>query len=218
MVVAIDGPAGVGKSSLAARVADDFGFLNLNSGAFYRAVAVKVLEGGVDTSDADAVVAAAASARLDLVEGRLFLDGEDVEGRLRTDAVDHWSSALSAIVPLRHVVNAHLRRASRGINLVAEGRDMTTVVFPDAEVKVYLDADPAVRARRRFDQGTSGLTLGEIERTMAERDLRDRSKAEGALMKAPDAVSIDTSALTLDEVYATVSRLIRNHLQYRSQE
>ena len=218
MVVAIDGPAGVGKSSVARHVSETFSFFNLNSGSFYRAIALGVLEAGIDPADEAAVVDYAGKAALDLVNGRLHLHGEDVEDRLRTDAVDQWSSPVSAIVPVRHVVNRHLRRVAEATDLVAEGRDMTTVVFPQAEVKIFMDADPAVRAKRRFDQGTSTLSLDEIERSIRERDERDRNKAEGSLLVATDATVIDTSALTLDEVFDIVTRIIREHLQSRCQE
>lgn len=212
MVVAIDGPAGVGKSTVALWVSDTFGFFNLNSGAFYRAMAVKVLDAGVNACDENAVITAAESAELDIIGGRLHLDGIDVEDSLRTDMVDQWSSIISTIIPVRHIVNRHLRHIAGTISLVAEGRDMTTVVFPDAEVKIYLEADPAVRARRRFEQGTSLQSLEEIEASIRERDHRDRNKKEGSLLIADDAVVLDTSTLTLDEVYEKVSGLIKAYL------
>lgn len=218
MVVAIDGPAGVGKSSIARFVSEKFSFFNLNSGSFYRAIALGVLDSGIDPTDDAAVIDFAGRASLDLVDGRLHLDGVDVEGRLRTDQVDRWSSPVSAIVPVRHIVNNHLRRVAEAVDLVAEGRDMTTVVFPDAEVKIFLDADAGVRARRRFDQGTSSLSVEELERTIRERDHRDRNKKEGSLKVAPGATVIDTSALTLNEVFDIVTRIIREHLQSRFQE
>jgi cytidylate kinase len=212
MVVAIDGPAGVGKSTVAAWVSETFGFFNLNSGSFYRAMVVKVLDLGIDPADRKSVVPAAEKAELDITGGRLTLDGVDVESRLRTDEVDRWSSIISTIVPVRHIVNRHLRRIAGTMNLVAEGRDMTTVVFPDAEVKIYLEADPAVRARRRFSQGTSTQNLDELEQSIRERDLRDRNKEEGSLLIAEDAVVLDTSALTLAQVYEKVARLITTYL------
>ena len=212
MVVAIDGPAGVGKSSLASRIAEGFGFFNLNSGSFYRAMAVRALDAGVDISDENAVAEMADSAKFDIIEGRLYMDGNDMENRLRTDEVDHWSSVVSTIVPLRHAVNRHLRTLAKSMDLVAEGRDMTTVVFPDAEVKIYLDADPSVRAKRRFEQGTSGRSLEELERSIRIRDERDKNKKEGSLVIAEGALVMDTSALTLDQVYEKVTGLINTYL------
>lgn len=212
MVVAIDGPAGVGKSSLAVRIAEGFDFFNLNSGSFYRAVAVKVLDAGAADKDENLITEIADTAVLDIVAGRIHLDGKDIENRLRTDEVDHWSSVLSTIVPLRHAVNRHIRRIAASMDIVAEGRDMTSVVFPDAEVKIYLDADPSVRAKRRYEQGTSGQSLEELETSIRIRDERDKNKKEGSLTIAEGALVIDTSALTLDQVYEKVGGLINTYL------
>ncbi|RKX74511.1 MAG: hypothetical protein DRP49_05940, partial [Spirochaetes bacterium] len=118
----------------------------------------------------------------------------------------------SSIVEIRHIINGHLRRIASTINLVAEGRDMTTVVFPDAAVKIYLDASVSVRAMRRFNQGSSSQTLGEIELSIRERDHRDRNKKEGSLLIADDAVVLDTSTLTLAQVYEKVTELIKAYL------
>ncbi len=213
MVVAIDGPAGVGKSSLARRIAEEFHFFNLNSGSFYRAMVLKVLNEGINPEDEEQVIQAAARARLEIRNSRLFLDGHNVESRLRTAMVDRWSSILSTIVPLRHIVNDNLRRIAGTMDLVAEGRDMTTVVFPHAEVKIYLTASPEVRARRRFEQGTSGKNLEEILQSIRERDERDRNKKEGSLRVAEDASVIDTSALTLEQVCDKVNTLITGEME-----
>lgn len=212
MVVAIDGPAGVGKSTLAQWISDKYGLFNLNSGSFYRAMVVKVLDEGVDANDPEAVAAAAKDADIKLIDGRIHLNGNDIENRLRTDHVDQWSSIISTIVPVRHIVNEYLRRIAGATDLVAEGRDMTTVVFPDAEVKIFLDADPVVRAKRRLNQETSDMTLEELEESIRKRDHRDRTKSFGALRVAKDAIVVDTSALTLEEVYDKVSGLIETYL------
>jgi cytidylate kinase len=212
MVVAIDGPAGVGKSTVAGWISETFGFFNLNSGSFYRAMVVKVLDEGVDKQDEKAVIKAAGEAELELLDGKLYLDGKAVEQRLRTPEVDRWSSIISSIVEVRHIVNRHLRRIGGSIDLVAEGRDMTTVVFPDAEVKIYLDAGVSVRARRRFEQGSDSRSLEEIEKSIIERDDRDRNKKEGSLLIADDAEVLDTSTLTLAQVYEKVSGLIKAYL------
>jgi cytidylate kinase len=140
------------------------------------------------------------------------MNGADVESLLRTDDVDRASSVVSTIVEVRHLVNQQLRRVAGKVNIVAEGRDMTTVVFPDAEVKIYLDADPGVRARRRFVQGTSTMSLAELEQTIKERDHRDRNKVEGSLKISDEAVVLDTSTLTLDKVCEKVSGLIKTCL------
>jgi cytidylate kinase len=201
MVVALDGPAGAGKSSVSRRVAERAGFAWLNSGSFYRAVTWAVLETGRDPSDRDSVVRIARAARLSLDgEGGVMVDGQSVEHRLRSDAVDAWAARVSAIPEVRAEVNRRLREIAAGHDVVVDGRDIATVVFPDAEVKIYLDADVATRARRRHAQGTSGMTLEEIERSIAERDRFDRAKPVAPLAVAPGALILDTSHLTIEEV------------------
>jgi cytidylate kinase len=210
MVIAIDGPAGVGKSSVANMVSREFGAFYLNSGNFYRAVTLSVLNSGADPVDDDVVIRVARSIDVALIDGRLFLDGVDVDEELHTDRVDRWVAQHSAIVPVRHAVNTKLRNVARTIDIVAEGRDMTTVVFPEAEFKVFLDASPEVRARRRFLQGVSTLSIEEIERGIKERDDIDRNKPEGSLKVADDALYIDTSDLTIEQVCDRVLRYIHD--------
>jgi cytidylate kinase len=210
MVVALDGPAGAGKSSIARAVAERAGFSWLNSGSFYRAVTWAVLRDGRDPADGEAVVRTARSVALALDgQGGVTVDGEPVEHLLRTDAIDAWAARHSAIPSVRDEVNRRLRGIAAGHDVVVDGRDIATVVFPDAEVKVYLDADVATRARRRHAQGTSGMGLAEIERTIAERDRFDREKPVAPLRVAPDALVIDTSHLTIEEVCERVLDAIR---------
>ncbi len=208
MVVAIDGPAGVGQSTVARRAAQKVGFLYINSGSFYRAVTLAVLRGGGPRDDPAAVLATARSCRLELVDGRLFLDGACVEDELHSDEVDRWVAVHSSIPQVRSIVNERLRGLAAGRDVVVEGRDIGTVVVPDAGLKIFLDADVATRAARRHDQGVSGMSRGEIERAIRERDEVDRNKPTGRLVAAPDARSIDTSHLTIDEVCATVAGAI----------
>jgi cytidylate kinase len=201
MVVALDGPAGAGKSSVARRVAEQAGFAWLNSGSFYRAVTWAVLSKGRNPADREAVVLTARAARLSLDgEGGVAVDGQPVEHLLRSDTVDEWVARHSAIGEVRAAVNRRLRDIAAARDVVVDGRDIATVVFPDAEVKVYLDADVATRARRRHAQGTSRMSLEEIERSIAERDRFDRLKAEAPLAVAPGALILDTSHLTIEEV------------------
>jgi cytidylate kinase len=208
MVVAIDGPAGVGKSTISKAVARASGFLYLNSGNFYRAVTLSVLRDGLDGADGASVIRAARERDIDLRGEKLFLDGRDVESLLHTDEVDKWVAPHSAIIEVREAVNLRLRRISDGRNVVADGRDMGTVVFPGAEVKVFLDADVKTRAERRHRQGVSGLSLLEIEKAIAERDRVDRTKPVGRLDVAPDALYIDTSHLTIKQVCERVIEAI----------
>ena len=208
MIVAIDGPAGVGKSTVARKSAAKVGFLYINSGSFYRAVTLAVLERGSSRDDVNAVLAAARSCRLELVSGSLHLDGRCVEDQLHSDEVDAWVAVHSAIPGVRDIVNGRLREIAAGQDAVVEGRDIGTVVFPDAAVKIYLDADVATRAVRRHDQGVSGMTLDKIEEAIRIRDTVDRSKPTGRLAAAPDAIPIDTSLLTIDEVCERVAGAI----------
>ncbi|MBO4404108.1 MAG: 30S ribosomal protein S1 [Treponema sp.] len=204
MVVAIDGPAGTGKSTVAHRVADQTGLVFLNSGSFYRALALALIENSVNLDDEEAVVSFALKQKLDYVNSRLILNGTDVDDLLHQDKVDACVSKVSSVVRLRHFVNDRMRTIVKSLDIICEGRDMTTVVFPDAEVKVYLDASIDVQAQRRFDQGVSNLTLEEIKKAIIERDEMDRHKAEGSLKRAPDALYIDTSHLTIDDVCAII--------------
>jgi cytidylate kinase len=208
MIVAIDGPAGVGKSSVARRVASSLGFQYVNSGSFYRAVTWAVLRSGRDPADPSGVLRAARECRFDVHGGTLTLDGASIEEQIHTDAVDAWVAVHSSDPAVRDVVNARLRQIAEGRDVVVDGRDIGSVVFPRAEVKIFRDADVETRAARRFRQGTSGLSLGEIQQAIAERDRVDRSKAVGRLDAAEDALRIDTSHLTIDEVCERVNAAI----------
>ncbi|MEE1180951.1 MAG: (d)CMP kinase [Treponema sp.] len=210
MVVAIDGPAGTGKSTVAHKVAEELGLTFLNSGSFYRALTLAALNAGVDIDDSDAVMKLAENQKLDYVNSHLILNGTDVDDQLHQDKVDANVSKVSAIVPLRHLVNDRMRQIVKSLNIICEGRDMTTVVFPDAEYKFYLDASVDVQAQRRFNQGCSGLTLEEVKAAIIKRDEMDRNKAEGSLKKADDAHYIDTSDLTIDDVCAIIVSKIKS--------
>jgi small subunit ribosomal protein S1 len=211
MIIAIDGPAGSGKSTIARLIAFKLDFMFMNTGSFYRGVTLALLrslDGKPDGSgatapnlgDEAAIVAFARTVQLDYRDGHLFIGDEDVDKYLRTDAVESIVAPLSAIVEVRHIVNEKIRAVAKNANVICEGRDMTTVVFPDAECKFFLDASAEARARRRFDQGTSNLSLVEIEASIAARDEIDRNKKEGSLKIAPDATYIDTSHLTIEQV------------------
>lgn len=200
MIIAMDGPAGTGKSTIASIIAKKLGVTYLNSGSFYRALTLSLLENGIDLTDADKVVAFSKEQKLDYKDGHLILNGVDVESRLHEDKVSANVAQISAIVPIRHLVNDLMRKITNSLDIVCEGRDMTTVVFPNAEHKFYLDASLDVQAQRRFDQGVSNMTLEEIKEAIRKRDEIDRNKAEGALKRAEDAFYIDTSNLTIENV------------------
>ena len=200
MVIAIDGPAGTGKSTIASLLAKKLGITFLNSGSFYRALTLALLKNGIDLNDEAAVVDFCKKQKLDYVDSHLILNGDDVESLLHSDEVSAHAAGVSAFPEVRRIVNARLQELTKSLDIVSEGRDMTTVVFPDADCKFYLDASLDVQAERRFKQGVSGMSLEEIKEAIKKRDEIDKNKKEGALVVAPDAVYIDTSTLTIEKV------------------
>ncbi|MEI6388942.1 MAG: 30S ribosomal protein S1 [Spirochaetota bacterium] len=204
MVVAIDGPAGSGKSTIARMLAADLGFVYVNSGNLYRAVTVISQRAGLFPDDPEVLISLACASRISYHRGCLHIDGEDVEALLHTPSVDAQVAQVSAIPGIRTIVNALVHEIAGAGDSVVEGRDMTTVVFPDAEVKIFLDASPEARALRRLADGTCGDDLGLVAANIAMRDEIDRNKSVGALRVAPGAVVIDSSGLTLKEVYEKV--------------
>ena len=197
MVIAIDGPAGAGKSTVARAAAERLGFTYLDTGAMYRAVAWRAGDGG----DAAEI---ARTARLEVGE-RVSVDGEDVTERIREPWVSEAASRVSSDPAVREALVEQQRRILAEGDWVAEGRDIGTVVAPDAEVKVFLTADPAERARRRAAE--LGTDAEVVLREQAMRDERDRSREVGPLAPAPDAVPVDTTALTLDQVVGQIVTL-----------
>ena len=211
MVVAVDGPAGVGKSTVARAVAAALGAPYLDTGAFYRAVTLAVVRSGVDPADAAAVLAVAAATDLDFAGGVMLLDGEPVTEAVRAPEVVALVSAVSAFPEVRRVVVQQQRAwvERRGGRAVVEGRDIGTVVFPEAPVKLYLTADPAERARRRAgDAEAAGQSVEAIERQLRARDHADSTREASPLRPADDAVTIDTTALTLEQVVRIVMGLV----------
>jgi cytidylate kinase len=199
-VVAIDGPAGAGKSSVARAVSDRLGFTYLDSGAMYRCVALAVLRSGLPPAEA------AVSAMVSLGD-RVLLDGEDVTGAIRAPEVSEAASVIASDAAVRAAMVAEQRRLLADGNWVAEGRDIGTVVWPSAEVKVFLTASPAARASRRAEQ--IGADVAVVLAEQAIRDQRDTERDESPLRPAADAVAVDTSDLTLDEAVAQVVALVR---------
>lgn len=204
MVIAIDGPAGAGKSTIAQLLADRMGFTYINSGNLYRAITLGCLRNGVRIAEdnAESCVAYARSVAIEYRKGQAHLNGENVDALLHTDEIDRMCAPLSGIVPIRHVVNDIIRKIAGNLDIIVEGRDMTTVVFPNAEHRFYLDASVEVRAKRRFKQGVSGLSLEDIKKAIAERDEIDKNKREGSLKLADGVKVFDTSLLTIEQTYA----------------
>ena len=214
VVVAIDGPAGAGKSTVARRLSAELGFVHLNSGALYRGVTLLALRGGVSTGDAEALAAIGREALMGFSTGGSFLlNGEDATDAIRTPEVDEAVSRVSVHRPVRDAVTRHQRRIAEAESVVVEGRDVTTVVFPDAAVKFYLSASVEERARRRCEELRAegeDVTVAEVEATIRERDARDTTRVESPLQVAPDARVVDTTSLTIDEVVSRMAAIVRS--------
>lgn len=218
-VIAIDGPAGAGKSTLAAHLARHFGFLNLETGAMYRALALKAIDKDLGFEDEEALLDLAGRTRIALkpqMEGNVvLLDGVDVSRRVRDADVTAAASRVSVHPRLRQWMVEQQRRLGASGGVVMEGRDIGTVVFPDAEVKIFLDAAPEVRGNRRYRQGgpaQAAVTEEAIIRELKERDARDRNRAESPLRPAEDAVILDSTAMGLEEVLAAAEEIVRTHI------
>ena len=213
--IAIDGPAGTGKSTLARTLAGRVGGAYLDTGAMYRVATLRVLRAGIDPEDSAAVITATADLPLEIGTDagaeRILLDSEDVSEEIRTARVTANVSAVSAVPEVReNLVRLQRRLAAEGGTVVLEGRDIGTVVLPDAEVKIYLTASPEVRARRRTEQDLAAGRQADYDEVLAaviERDRKDSTRAASPLRPAEDAVVIDTSDLTLDEVLETLVAL-----------
>jgi CMP/dCMP kinase len=202
MVIAIDGPAGAGKSTVARGVAEALGFTYLDSGAMYRAVALAALREGIDPGDGEALDELARRLEIRFADGRVTLDGEDVTGAIREPRVTEAASRVSVHPGVRRELVARQRELIDQGRYVAEGRDIGTVVSPTSPLKVYLTATPEERARRRAAE--TGADEGETLEAQIERDARDRERALGRLRQADDAVEVDTTGLGADQVIARV--------------
>jgi cytidylate kinase len=211
VVVAIDGPGGVGKSTVGRAVASALGIPYLDTGGFYRAVTLAAIRAGTPLDDHPALLQIAADVSLDFDDGRMLLDGADVSADIRKPAVTAVVSLVAAIPEVRSVVVGRQQEwvARRGGCAVVEGRDIGTVVFPDAQVKVFLTAETGERARRRArDAEAAGQSQETIAAELASRDHRDSTREVSPLRAAPDATIIDTSHLQAGEVIDTILRLV----------
>src|SRR6185437_9680457 len=215
IVVAIDGPAGAGKSTVARRVADRLGFIYINSGAMYRAVALWALRTGTGLDDMHRLEALARAAKIEfgIGDGLVYLNGENVTEAIWTPEVSMAASKVSVVPGVRRALIPLQRGIAEESSVVMEGRDIGSVVFPDAKIKVYLDAKPGERARRRAlelqDRGESA-NVEAVTASLQERDERDRTRQEAPLLQAPDAQLIDSTGLSLDEVEEKVLQLVRS--------
>jgi len=212
LIVAIDGPSGAGKGTVARAVAVRLGYRHVDTGAMYRAVAWRALHEGVDVADEAAVAGIGERAVFDLEQGRVCIDGHDVAAAIRTPEIDKAAALVARHPSVRRVLVARQRAFGEGGGIVMEGRDIGTVVFPDADVKIYLDASPDERARRRAADPSHASSkteqLAEVATALAERDKSDSTRAASPLAVANNAVVIDTTGVTIDEVIDRVLALV----------
>lgn len=214
LIIAIDGPAGAGKSTIASRLARKLGYVNLESGAMYRALALKAIQWDTSFEDEAALVAMAHESHVELEPtiggNRVLLDGKDVSSRIRERDVTEAASRVSVHPKVREWMVARQREMGAGGGIVMEGRDIGTKVFPAADLKVFLDADPVERERRRLiQQPVRGQSAEAMAAELRERDRRDRTRANSPLVAASDAVVIDSTQLTEDQVLEQVNKLVR---------
>jgi cytidylate kinase len=213
LIIAMDGPSGAGKGTVAREVARRLDYHHIDTGAMYRAVAWKALREGIDLSDEDATADAARRARIVVGDGVASVDGHDVARAIRTPEIDAAASVVARQPRVREILIVQQRDMGRSGGVVMEGRDIGTVVFPGADVKVYLDATPEERARRRAHDPAHSLsdgaaTVGDVATALEARDRSDRTRSTSPLTRAADAVEIDTTGLSIEEVIERVLALV----------
>ena len=220
LIIAIDGPAGAGKSTIASRLARRLGYVNLESGAMYRALALRAIEWDASFDDEAALLKMAQDSRitLDRIIGgnRVLLNGKDISARIRERDVTEGASRVSVHPKVREWMVARQREMGLGGGIVMEGRDIGTQVFPDADLKIFLDADPVIREQRRLDQQrVRGAPAETMAAELRERDRRDRTRAASPLVAANDAVVLDSTHMTEDEVLDRIEELVDQRLAER---
>ncbi len=217
LIVAIDGPSGAGKGTIARAVASRLHYRHIDTGAMYRALAWKALHDGADLSDEAALSALAGHVKLDVAEGRVRADDHDVASAIRTPEIDSAAAAVARQPRVRAALIARQRALGEAGGIVMEGRDIGTVVFPAADVKIFLDASPEERARRRATDpahtaGRGTAAIREVATALEQRDRSDRTRAVSPLKQAADAVVIDTTALSIDDAVDRVMAVVREVL------
>jgi cytidylate kinase len=217
LIIAIDGPAGAGKTTAARNLARRLGYTYLDTGATFRAVALKAHRQSVDTDDPKAVAELAGSAEIQFggeEQERVFLDEEDITNKIRNPEISGQASKISAYREVRHILTELWRKIGRDGGVVLEGRDIGTVVFPGADLKIFLVAERRIRAERRYKELASpGRTLEQLEDEIARRDAADSSRRHAPLARAPDAIEVDTSDLDIEQTANCLEHLARQRLK-----
>lgn len=205
--IAVDGPGGAGKSTIARRVANELGIEYIDTGAMYRAIGLKIIKTDTDMNDEEALVRMLDDTSIDFSDGRTMLDGEDVSGDIRTEEVSAKASACSALAPVRAKLVDLQRKMAASKSVIMDGRDIGTNVIKDAEVKVFLTAAPEERARRRYDELTARGQAADYDKVLADinaRDYNDTHRKLNPLSRADDAVEIDSTDMSIEEVTAEI--------------
>lgn len=212
-IIAIDGPAGSGKGTLAKALAKKLNFVNIDTGATYRCVALKTLREKIDINNKNEIIKIAKKINIDLLpDGRVYLDNEDVTKEIRSKEVTEIVSPISSIVEVREILVDTQRKIAKGKDVIMEGRDITTVVFPNAQYKFYLDADIECRSKRRFKENQEkgiNMTYEEVYENIKKRDYNDMHKEVGSLMRTDDQIYIDSTNLTIDEEVAIIEKIVK---------
>ena len=218
MIVAVDGPAGSGKGTVTKRIEEELGFLNLDTGATYRCVALQTLREGLSLENEKEIIEIANNIDIKIdntgEKDIILLNGEDVSKEIRTKEVTAVVSQISSIIPVRERMVEVQRSLAKGKNVIVEGRDIGTVVFPNADVKIYLDASEEVRAKRRYDENVQNgidTTYEEVLENVKMRDYNDMHKSYGALKKADDAIVVDSTNLRIEEVVEKIKNIIKDY-------
>jgi cytidylate kinase len=214
LVIAIDGPSGAGKGTVARAIAKELGYRHVDSGAMYRAIGWKAIQAGIPVDQEDAVAALAAGSRIVVEPTAVTIDGTDVTRAIRTPEIDRAAAGVARLPRVRAVLVDRQRQLGEGGRIVMEGRDIGTVVFPAADVKIYLDAAPEERARRRATDLTHNgpVAVAEVATALTARDELDRTRTASPLYAAPDAVIVDTTGKAIDEVVKEVLAIVRGKI------